>query len=144
MSIETIERSLGEDISKKMKQNNCGEALQVLWELIGSKFFYWNPVENQPNYDRCDLVFYKDPIALPLLKRLISLGIPNENIYVHQIAPISSQEEHEKFLWQFIRLSDSIELLEAPDSDFRIIIEKPTKNFGGFALWIYDIKGENA
>ena len=141
MGNETVKRFLNEEISKKMKENNCGEGLQVLWELIGSKIVYWNPIEKQPDYDRCDLVFYKDPIALPLLKRIASLAVNDkEVVYVHQIAPISSYQEHEKFLWQFIRFHNDIEFLEG--DEFRVIIDKTKNDSNCIALWIYDLKDD--
>lgn len=70
MGNETVKRFLYEEISKKLKENNCGNNWLTLWKLFGPNIFYWNPIEKQPDYDRCDLVFYKDPIALPLLKRI--------------------------------------------------------------------------
>ena len=113
MGNETVKRFLYEEISKKLKENNCGNNWLTLWKLFGPNIFYWNPIEKQPDYDRCDLVFYKDPIALPLLKRIASLvAIDKDVVYVHQIAPISSYQEHEKFLWQFIRFRNDIEFLE--------------------------------
>lgn len=141
MGNETVKRFLYEEISKKLKENNCGNNWQTLWKLFGPNIFYWNPIEKQPDYDRCDLVFYKDPIALPLLKRIASLvAIDKDVVYVHQIAPISSYQEHEKFLWQFIRFHNDIEFLEG--DEFRVIIDKTKKDSNCIALWIYDLKDD--
>lgn len=142
MGNETVKRFLYEEISKKLKENNCCEGWQALWKLFGSNILYWNPIDKQPNYDRCDLVFYKDPIAWPLLKRIASLVVNDKEVvvYIHQIAPISSYQDREKFLWQFIRFHNDIEFWEG--DEFRVIIDKTKKYSKCIELWIYDLKDD--